>query len=90
QGLTLNMLVMGVYAALMSQAIGSDTIVLGVPVRGRLSTEVESVMGFFNNLLPVPLKLDTAQPLADWLQQVKRDMLDAFAHQDVPFERLVT
>jgi len=90
QGVTLNMLVMAVYAAMLSQALSSNSLVMGVPVRGRLSSEVESVMGFFNNLLPVHLNVDSALAVPQWLAAIKRELLDAMAHQDVPFERLAT
>ena len=89
-GATLNMLVMAVYAALLSQALGTRTLVLGVPVRGRLMSDVESVMGFFNNLLPTPLDVDGAMSMKDWIGAVKRELLDSFAHQDIPFERLAS
>ncbi|MBI5720134.1 MAG: amino acid adenylation domain-containing protein [Burkholderiales bacterium] len=88
-GVTLNMLVMAVYTAMLSQAMSSPSLVVGIPVRGRLAGEVESVMGFFNNLLPMPLALDHEAGLTDWLAAIKREMLDGFANQDVPFERLV-
>jgi non-ribosomal peptide synthetase component F len=45
-------------------------------------------MGFFNNLLPAHFDIDSSLPLPDWLQVVKRELLAALAHQDVPFERL--
>jgi non-ribosomal peptide synthetase component F len=89
-GVTLNMLIMAVYATMLGQASDSRSLVLGVPVRGRLSSEVEPVMGFFNNLLPVPLALPPEMALSDWMRVVKQELLDAFANQDVPFERLAT
>ncbi|MFN3493886.1 MAG: amino acid adenylation domain-containing protein, partial [Hydrogenophaga sp.] len=85
---TLNMLVMAIYAAMLSEALGSRSLVLGIPVRGRLMSEVEPVMGFFNNLLPTPMVLDKDMSLKDWVGVVKRELLDSFAHQEVPFERL--
>ena len=85
---TLNMLVMAIYAAMLSEALGGRSLVLGIPVRGRLNSEVEPVMGFFNNLLPTPIVLDTALSLKAWVGVVKRALLDSFAHQEVPFERL--
>jgi hypothetical protein len=87
-GATLNMVVLAVYAAMMGQALASSSMVVGVPVRGRLSADVEATMGFFNNLLPAHFDVDTSQPLPAWLQAVKRELLAALAHQDVPFERL--
>jgi Condensation domain/Phosphopantetheine attachment site len=85
---TLNMLVMAVYAVMMSQVLGGSSLVMGVPVRGRLSGEVESVMGFFNNLLPAHLDVDPARTLGEWILAVKRELMDSFANQEVPFERL--
>ncbi len=87
-GATLNMLLMAVYAAMLSEALTSRSLVVGVPVRGRLSADLESVMGFFNNLLPVHLSLDPAKSLRQWVADVKRELMDAFANQEVPFERL--
>jgi amino acid adenylation domain-containing protein len=87
---TLNMLVMAVYSAMLSEAIGNRSLVLGIPVRGRLISEVEPVMGFFNNLLPTPLTLDATLSFKDWTGVVKRELLDSFAHQEVPFERLAS
>jgi amino acid adenylation domain-containing protein len=89
-GVTVNMLIMGVYAAMLSQALASTSLVVGVPVRGRLHREFESIMGFFNNLLPMPLRVDDALALPDWLRSIKHDMLDAMANQDVPFEKLAS
>jgi acyl carrier protein len=61
-----------------------------MPVRGRLLVDVEDVMGFFNNMLPVYLSVDTQLTLIDWVRKVKQELLEAFANQDVPFERLAS
>lgn len=87
-GATLNMLAMAIYIAMIGQATSSRSTVIGIPVRGRLLADIESVMGFFNNLLPVHFKLQPELDLPTWLTQVKAELLDAFAHQDVPFELL--
>lgn len=85
---TLNMLALALYAAMMTQALASPTLVVGMPVRGRLAAEVEGVMGFFNNLLPACLELPAGLALADWVRAVKAELLALMAHEDVPFERL--
>jgi amino acid adenylation domain-containing protein len=85
---TLNMLTMALYALMMSDVIGSQSVVLGMPVRGRLMAELEPVMGFFNNLLPVSMTLDGTASLSSFLRLLKQDLLQVFSHQDVPFERL--
>ncbi|WP_449370529.1 amino acid adenylation domain-containing protein [Thiomonas sp.] len=86
--LTLNMLALALYGAMMAQTSGSETIVIGVPVRGRMMTEVEPVMGFFNNLLPLQLRLVPGQTTPDYLRSVKQEFLDVLNFQDIPFERL--
>ncbi|MBL8325977.1 MAG: amino acid adenylation domain-containing protein [Rubrivivax sp.] len=88
-GGTLNMLVMALYAAMLGEAVRGGAMVIGIPVRGRVGGEVESVMGFFNNLLPVPVAVKPELTLRDWLASIKKEMLDGFANQDVPFERLL-
>ena len=69
--LTLSMLAMSVYAAMMATAIGTQAIVVGLPVRGRQAPETEGVMGFFNNLLPVQFVVDPARTFAEFLQGVE-------------------
>ena len=88
--LTLSMLTMSVYAAMMAAAIDGRSIVVGLPVRGRLSPETEGVMGFFNNLLPVQFEFEPTRTLTEFLVAVKRDTLDVFEHQEIPFERLAS
>ncbi len=85
---TLSMLALALYGAMMAQAANSETVVIGVPVRGRMMTEVEPVMGFFNNLLPLQLRLEPNQAAPDYLHRVKQEFLDVLSFQDIPFERL--
>ncbi len=85
---TLNMLTLAIYTAMMTSVVGASSIVIGVPVRGRLMADVESVMGFFNNLLPVQFKVDDAGRTLDFVKGVRRELMEVLAHQDVPFERL--
>ncbi len=85
---TLNMLTLAVYGAMMASVAASPTIVVGVPVRGRMMAEIEPVMGFFNNLLPLQLHIDPAQPVTAFLRDVKQELLDVLNFQDIPFERL--
>ena len=85
---TLNMLTTAVYAALMASAIDSSSIVIGIPVRGRSMGDVESVMGFFNNLLPVQLEVDARLSFEAFLRKAKLELLDVLGHQEIPFERI--
>ncbi|CUA98539.1 amino acid adenylation domain [Thiomonas bhubaneswarensis] len=85
---TMTTLALAVYAAMMAQTAGSETISVGVPVRGRTLAQIESVMGFFNNLIPIQLRLDPDETVTALLRRVKQEFLNALNYQDIPFERL--
>jgi amino acid adenylation domain-containing protein len=87
-GVTLNMVTMAVHAMLVSHSTGEHAVVLGMPVRGRVISEVEPIMGFFNNLLPLNLDVDATKDFSSWLGVIREQTVAAFANQDVPFERL--
>ncbi|QNK67046.1 non-ribosomal peptide synthetase [Variovorax sp. PAMC26660] len=85
---TLSMLTFGIYALTMARVIGSDVIVIANPVRGRQQPETEDVMGVFNNVLPVSLRIDLRQTLPEFMGYVKQELLTLMNYQQVPFERL--
>ena len=89
-GSTLNMVMLAAYSLMMSDLANDKQITIGLPMRGRERTEFESVMGFFNNLLPLHLQPQLDMPFTEWLNLVRREVIDIFAHQRVPFERLAT
>ncbi|MET3917014.1 acyl carrier protein [Variovorax sp. OAS795] len=86
---TLSMLTFGVYALTMSQVIGSRSIVIANPIRGRQQPETEDVMGCFNNVLPVSLEVDFSLTLPAFMRYVKQELLTMMNFQQVPFERLM-
>ena len=85
---TLNMLVMSIYTLMVGRAIDADSVVIAVPVRGREVPELESVMGFFTNLLPVQLQVDRALPFSQFVRYIKQELLSVSSHQQIPFERV--
>jgi amino acid adenylation domain-containing protein len=85
---TLNMLTMAIFTGMVSGLVQRESVFIGVPVRGRWTPDLESVMGFFNNMLPVPLQPHADLPMKQFVAVVKRELLDAFSYQDIPFERL--
>ena len=87
-GATLNMASLAAYAAMLHATAPNGELTLGIPVRGRTTPELEPVMGFFNNLLPLRMRVDAGRSFVDWVRDVKQLMLDAMGHQDVPFEKL--
>ncbi|MBU2407159.1 MAG: non-ribosomal peptide synthetase, partial [Gammaproteobacteria bacterium] len=87
---TLNMLTLGVYIVMMSSIIETRSIVIANPVRGREAPEIESVMGFFNNVLPLSFQIDPTLRFGEFMRYVKRELLAVMSHQQIPFERLVS
>ncbi|MDQ0008003.1 amino acid adenylation domain-containing protein [Luteibacter jiangsuensis] len=85
---TLNMTLLALYFAMLSSSAGQHDLVVGTPVRGRNQTELESVMGYFNNLLPLHVSVDPALSFLEFVRHVKRTAIEAFGHPDVPLEYL--
>ncbi|MGK6309022.1 amino acid adenylation domain-containing protein [Variovorax sp. DT-64] len=87
---TLNMLTLGVYILMMSSIIDSRAIVIATPVRGREAPELEPVMGFFNNVLPLSFQVDPSLRFGEFMRYVKQELISVMSHQQIPFERLVS
>uniref|UniRef100_UPI004047ACA5 amino acid adenylation domain-containing protein n=2 Tax=Orrella sp. TaxID=1921583 RepID=UPI004047ACA5 len=77
------------YGALLSRLSRQDDVVIGFPVAGRGTTQVEDLVGFFVNTLPLRLNLKAHQTVAAVLGLAREAVLEALTHQDVPFERMV-
>ena len=87
-GSTTSIVLLAAYAALMSQWMDEPAPIIGIPVRGRPAPELESIMGFFNNTLPLRLQVDLSLSLTATVRQVRQQLTHAIANQDVPFERI--
>ncbi len=88
-GTTLFMTLLAGYAALLSRYSNQDDVVIGCPIANRNRSEIESLVGFFVNILPLRTELSGTPSVAELLERVRQSSLDAFAHQDIPFEKLV-
>ena len=89
QGATPFMALLGVFQALLGRLAGQSDVVVGSPIAGRNRREIEGLIGFFVNTLVLRADLAGDPTFAELLAQVRGAALDAYAHQDVPFERLV-
>jgi len=87
-GTTMSIVALSVYAALMAEWLDDPRPAIGMPVRGRPSEELEGVMGFFNNLVPMRIAVDDRLNCLDWIKAVRQVVVEVFANQDVPFELL--
>jgi amino acid adenylation domain-containing protein len=88
-GTTPFMTVLAGWAVVLSRLSGQDDVVVGTPAAGRGSGEVEGLIGFFVNTLPVRVDLSGAPTVAEALRRVKARALEAQQNQDVPFEQVV-
>ncbi|CAM2068743.1 Amino acid adenylation domain-containing protein [Sulfidibacter corallicola] len=88
-GTTLFMTCLAAYTALLQRLSGQDDVVVGVPIANRHRAELEPLLGFFVNMLPMRIRLEDDPSAADLLAHVRDTGLEDFAHQDLPFERLV-
>ncbi|RKG56777.1 amino acid adenylation domain-containing protein [Corallococcus sp. AB011P] len=89
QGVTLFMALLGGMHLLLSRLSGQDDIVIGSPISGRTRQEVEPLIGFFINTLPLRVRGEGALGFGELLRRVRKTCLDAYARQEVPFEQLV-
>ncbi len=89
RGATLFMGLLAAFQVLLARYTRQTDIVVGTPVAGRTRPETEDLVGFFVNTLVLRVDLTDRLSFSDLLGQVKRTTVEAFAHQDVPFERLV-
>ncbi len=89
EGATLFMTVLAGFAALLGRVTGSEDLSLGTPVAGRTRVETEGLIGLFINTLVLRTDLTGDPTFRDLLGRARKRALDAHAHQDLPFEKLV-
>ncbi len=88
-GGTLFMTLLGAWSTLLARHAGTTDLVVGSPMSSRNRSELESLVGFFVNTLPLRVDLSGQPTTLNLLERVKKTVLDAFAHQDLPFEHIV-
>ncbi|MGW4071868.1 amino acid adenylation domain-containing protein, partial [Nocardia grenadensis] len=89
QGVTLFMLVHSTFATLLARLSGTNDIAIGIPIAGRGERVLDELIGMFVNTLVLRTRIDIGAPFTELLAHVRDRDLAAFAHADVPFERLV-
>ncbi|HYC89889.1 MAG TPA: amino acid adenylation domain-containing protein, partial [Thermoanaerobaculia bacterium] len=89
RGGTLYMSLLAGFKALFHRYSGQDDICIGSPIANRNYAETEGLIGMFVNTLALRTSVDGDAPFATLFENVKRTCLEAYEHQDAPFERVV-
>jgi len=89
EGATLFMVSMAAFQALLWRYTGQENILVGSPTAARSQIEIENLVGFFVNTLVFRADFSDQMTFSDLVRQVRTCALEAYAHQDVPFEKLV-
>jgi hypothetical protein len=87
---TLFMVMLAALALLLSRYSGQENVLIGTVIAGRHRLELEKLIGFFVNTLVMRVDLNGSHDFRDLLNRVRQTTLAAYAHQDVPFEKLVS
>ncbi|MGN7824087.1 amino acid adenylation domain-containing protein [Chitinophaga sp. 22536] len=89
EGATLYMVLLAAFKVLLYRYSGQDDICVGGAAAGRMRTELEPLIGFFVNTLALRTDLGGNPSFLSLLQRVKNTLLEAFEHEDAPFEKVV-
>jgi amino acid adenylation domain-containing protein/FkbH-like protein len=89
EGATLYMTLLAAFQTLLYRYTGQEDIVVGSPIANRNRAEIEDLIGFFVNALTMRTKLNGNPTFRELMARVREVALEAYAHQDLPFEKLV-
>jgi non-ribosomal peptide synthetase component F len=83
------MFLLTAFKILLNRYSGQEDIIVGTPIAGRERQETEALIGFFVNTLALRTDLSGNPSFAELLNRVRKVCLEAYTHQDLPFEKLV-
>ncbi|MEH2076348.1 MAG: amino acid adenylation domain-containing protein [Nostoc sp.] len=89
QGTSLFMTLLAALNVLLSRYTRQEDLCIGSPIANRTHSQTESLIGFFVNTLVLRNQIKPEQSFSEFLQQTRQTCLDAYSHQDIPFEFLV-
>jgi len=83
------MIMLAAFGLLMNKYSGDDDICIGVPTANRWNSKIEKIIGLFINTIILRMRFNNSQRFKDILQSTRQMTLEALAHSDLPFEKLV-
>jgi len=86
---TLHALIFTLFNVMISKHTGQDEAIIGIPVSGRRHPDVHKVLGMFVNNLPIRTTIASEMTFVDFLRSTRDTLVEAFRHQDYPFEKMV-
>ena len=89
RGTTLFMLLFSAYSVLLSRYTGQEDLIIGTPVEGRRHAELLDIVGMFVNTLALRTYPEGGKTFAEYLEEVKDELLSAYDNQEYPLEALV-
>ncbi|NOX38152.1 MAG: amino acid adenylation domain-containing protein [Calditrichaeota bacterium] len=88
-GVTPFMILLAAFNVLLARYSGQEDILVGTPIANRRFAEIEPLIGFFVNTLVIRTDLSGNPSFTELIRRVREVLLEAYAHQDLPFEKLV-
>jgi len=88
-GASVFMVLMSAYCLLLHKETETQDVLVGTDVANRHHPELETLIGFFINVLPIRSDISHKQSFLDYLQSMKETLFSAFEHQHLPFEQIV-
>lgn len=89
EGATLQMGLLALVSLLLHRYSRQDDFAIGIPIWGRNHPDLEPLIGFFVNTLPIRIRFDHGQTFRQVLRQVRTTSLEAYDHQELPFEQII-
>ncbi len=89
EGATLFRLMLATFQVWLHRYTGQTDILVGIPVANRKRTEVQSLVGFFLNTVPIRTRLEGSPSFRELLRRVQENLKEALVHAELPFEQIV-
>ncbi|HTK49574.1 MAG TPA: condensation domain-containing protein, partial [Gemmatimonadaceae bacterium] len=89
RGATLYMVLLAAYQTVLHRYSGQDDVITGSPIAGRTRAETEGLIGYFANILAMRTSFAGDPTFGELLERIAEGAMDAFEHEEVPFEKLV-